>query len=533
MTAKRAPDWSIRHAVRDPSFTPRASDVPALLDLFADDDAKLVKAATRVLGRIAPAALPLARTRLESAKPPVRGRLAALVGKLAHAAPDPVATLAPLLADLDPKTRRTASIALGKIRTAASERALLAYLADDRSKPHREVVAEALSKVGGEAARAALQAAEIPEIERSVLVLERSVGRATPSRIDVDARPAAPIPIVFHCRSGIERILETELGADWRARAAGPGRVDAVLSGRLSAAFRARTWMDLAFPLPRSGDSADAIVRALVAPEASRVFETFTRGPVRFRLAFESGRRRSIVWAVATGVARAKPSLVNDPTGSPWEVRVSDRGEVALSPRLEDPRFAYRGADVPAASHPSLAAALVRVAGLDRGAVVWDPFCGSGLELCERALAGPSRALYGSDRDPDAIEIARKNLAAAGVTDAVLEVADALDHEVPAPSLVITNPPYGSRSEFGRAQMLLRSFVDRVARVLSPGGRFVWISPIPEETAARAAAAGLEQTFRQPLDRDVEMQAYWKKVSGGGGAGGGAARARPGRRAGA
>ena len=29
--------------------------------------------------------------------------------------------------------------------------------------------------------------------------------------------------------------------------------------------------------------------------------------------------------------------------------------------------------------------------------LVWDPFVGSGTELCERALLGPYRALVGSD----------------------------------------------------------------------------------------------------------------------------------------
>ena len=94
------------------------------------------------------------------------------------------------------------------------------------------------------------------------------------------------------------------------------------------------------------------------------------------------------------------------------------------------PRFTWRRGDVPAASHPTIAAALARVAGVRDDDVVWDPFVGSGAELVERALLGPVRALLGSDIDPRALAVARENLAAAGV-DARLEQPDALD---PAPA---------------------------------------------------------------------------------------------------
>src|SRR5947207_4079330 len=60
--------------------------------------------------------------------------------------------------------------------------------------------------------------------------------------------------------------------------------------------------------------------------------------------------------------------------------------------------FRSRVADVAAASHPTIAAALARVAGTAPDEVVWDPFCGSGAELVERGRLGSARLLGTEDR---------------------------------------------------------------------------------------------------------------------------------------
>src|SRR5205085_6866374 len=87
---------------------------------------------------------------------------------------------------------------------------------------------------------------------------------------------------------------------------------------------------------------------------------------------------------------------------------------VELRPRLSpDPRHAHRLADVPAASHPPLAACMARLAGRQENESVWDPFCGSGLELIERALLGGVRRVFGSDRSAEAVAITGRNFAAA------------------------------------------------------------------------------------------------------------------------
>ena len=210
---------------------------------------------------------------------------------------------------------------------------------------------------------------------------------------------------------------------------------------------------------------------------------------------------------MAGAIAARRPDLVNDPTDSTWRVHVAeDGGQVAVSiePRkLDDPRFAYRVADVPAASHPTVAAALARLSVTHSLApakdVVWDPFVGSGLELCERGRLAPSARLAGSDVSAEALVAARANLDSAGVT-ADLAAGDALAHEVPGATLILTNPPMGRRVLRGRAHPLLVELVERAAAILPAGGLLCWISPIPGQTRARAAAVGLRLIDAHTVD---------------------------------
>jgi 23S rRNA G2445 N2-methylase RlmL len=190
--------------------------------------------------------------------------------------------------------------------------------------------------------------------------------------------------------------------------------------------------------------------------------------------------------------------------------------EVSITPSaLSDPRFEWRRGDVPAASHPTIAAALARVAGVEPADIVWDPFVGSGAELAERARLGPYRSLIGSDLDPRALGVARSNLDSVQVR-ARLEQADALLHSPQGVTLVITNPPMGRRAsrERGLAGDLDR-FVTHVAFVLRAGGRLVWIAPWPRRTRVVAERAGLRLDWSQVVDMGgfaAEMQ-RWTKPS--------------------
>jgi tRNA G10 N-methylase Trm11 len=168
---------------------------------------------------------------------------------------------------------------------------------------------------------------------------------------------------------------------------------------------------------------------------------------------------------------------------------------VELASRLRpDPRFDYRRADVPAASHPPLAACLSRVSGALHNAIVWDPFCGSGLELVERARLGGVRKVYGSDISADAIAIAQANFAAAKIPEvqASFTCADfrafgAVEDLGPgAISLIITNPPMGKRVPVRNLRGLIADLFAVAAKALRPGGRLVFTNPLPIESRSKS-----------------------------------------------
>jgi hypothetical protein len=292
----------------------------------------------------------------------------------------------------------------------------------------------------------------------------------------------------------------------------------------MSLLFRSRVAMTLRFPLSTEwvgeGEStAEAVARAATSEAARKVFATWTIGQPRYRIAWaDGGHHRATTWEAARLIAERDPGMVNDATACLWELLVETPRrfvEVAIQPRaLEDPRFAWRIADVPAASHPTIAAALARVAGVRADDVVWDPFVGAGAELVERALLGPYASLEGTDLDARALASARRNLDAAGLV-ASLHKADALVHRPSAKrplSLVITNPPMGRRAARvpGLADSLDR-FVARTATLLAPGGRLVWLAPWPARSREVGARAGLRLDWARSVDMggfDAEMQRW-------------------------
>jgi tRNA G10 N-methylase Trm11 len=160
---------------------------------------------------------------------------------------------------------------------------------------------------------------------------------------------------------------------------------------------------------------------------------------------------------------------------------------VELTPKFTpDPRLHFRQADVPAASHPPLAACMARLAGRRENEIVWDPFCGSGLELIERALLGGVRAIHGTDRSTEAVAISRSNFAAANLKGIRTEFtccdfrdfATAAGLEPGSVTLVISNPPMGRRVPIGNLRRLMEDFFSAAATVLQPGGRLVFANPL-------------------------------------------------------
>ncbi len=533
-------DDPLRARALERGFTPGARDIPGLLDLLADDDdaPAILRALERAGARAATAAI----ARHDTAAGAHRARLCELVGRFARAGEAALTgtgtgtgtlTLIPWLLgrlhDPEPRVRRRAVTAIGKLEDPRHEAALVAAWHRADTDPERKVIAAALGQSGASAALAVLAEYDTadPELERvvreSVLKLGRTQLRDVGSSIDLDAVPPSPRAIALWVRPGLESRVCAALPG---ARPDGRGRVAVEWSASLRALYSVRTFIEITFPLTpvRLRDHSpaaveDAVVRALAADDAAELMIQLTRGPVRWRLEWlGQGHRRGSTWRVVEALALLRPELVNDPRGAPWEVRVAverDLVRVELRPRgLDDPRFTWRRGSVPASSHPTVAAALAEAAGVRDGDVVWDPFVGAGAELVERALLGPYASLLGTDLDPAALDHARANLAAAEHGAASLVLGDAcLYRPATAPSLVVTNPPMGHRVRTeGTIAELLGRALDHWLGVGSDDMRVVWLSPVPERTAAHR---GVEVRLRQPVDLGglpAELQILARRV---------------------
>jgi precorrin-6B methylase 2 len=479
----------------------------ALLGEATREDAPRIE---RVLSRGGERALEAVLARLPEASAGERARLVNVLGRLA----DPRAgdALRRALDDGDARVVRRAASALGKLDFSEENDAALRAAWARADTLQKRPLAEALGKVGGPAARALLeQSSTDPELSRilkkALLLLDRRHSRDAPRGIRTNVRLGVTLPLLAACRAGISTLLADELSALGPARVVSPSLVELPFAGSVDELFVARTALEFGVrvELPDGDpDLALAVATALASPAAQATLTAWSEGAPRYRVSFAGGgHQRALVLRIALAVSSALPSLVNDSRDASFEVvlvREDPRPHLVLVPRAyEDPRFSYRKRDVRAASHPTLAAALARTAGARPTDVVWDPFVGSALELVERARLGPVRKLLGSDHDPGALEAARENLAAAGV-HAELREGDALRLHPENVSLILTNPPMGRRlvrdSTIGN---FLDAFVAHAADVLIPGGRLVWLSPLPERTRRVAKSAGLDAGPEGPM----------------------------------
>ena len=425
-----------------------------------------------------------------------------------------------LLSDPQEKVRRYAMTALPKLGASGEEEkdllGLLATSVSDREKKH---LGQALEKIGGAATVA--QAGMHGGLARTVQKAQANIARFDESGsilFDAGLPNRNQFPIHLRCRRGLEGILEAEVAEraatdkKFRARRTEPGLVvlEALAPFRLSDLFSFRCFASAGFLLGTADsfeNEAIGLSRLIASPKTRSLLQTLTEGPIRYRLDFSArGHQRGLVREVTDRVFELCPALINDSRHAPWQIDIHQNARetfVELTPKLRpDPRFSYRRQDVPAASHPPLAAAMARLAGHMQNEVVWDPFCGSGLELIECALRGGVARVIGTDRSADAIQITEQNFQSALSRDvpARFVCSDFREHarvaglESGSISLVISNPPMGRRVPIPNLPELIKELFIAAAEVLKPGGRLIFANPLP------VAPMGL------PLRRDYQQK---------------------------
>jgi hypothetical protein len=505
----RSPEFDLGKELGKPSFTPAQRDAPALVELIVAGNEPAAGRAATALSGLGDAGRNAVDGRLAGdLDDGATARLVGAIGLFARRG-DPVARAAVLARLGDPivRVRRAAAGALGKLGGDDARDALIArWDANDVTPDERRSLAEALGKVGGDAAIARLRKldpaadAELARRrDRAVLMADRTSKREEESSISTEIKPPAPITVRLHCKPGLAELLALELARGFSPVTQNDFTVDVNLDKPWSALFASRLWTTAGIYLPLA-KTEDAITAALTSPSVRALLRAWTRGPIRWRLGFAHGHKRAVVWRVARDVAAAAPELVNDPSQTTWDVLVDDElTALELVPRRAvDPRFAWRIADVPASSHPTVAAALAFVGEARATDRVWDPFAGSAAELVERARLGPYRSLLATDISDEALAAARKNLDAAQLTAALLR-ADARTHAGGPFDLIITNPPLGSRVRLDAVALLVEALPNFYAQ-LAPGGRIVWITPATRKTGAVAEKLGLKRTRWMPVD---------------------------------
>jgi SAM-dependent methyltransferase len=161
-----------------------------------------------------------------------------------------------------------------------------------------------------------------------------------------------------------------------------------------------------------------------------------------------------------------------------WALQTRTR-RIRLGVRLSDRRMRQRaGREVerPGALRPVLAAAMLRLAGPSRGAVL-DPCCGTGT-IVREALDQGRRAIAG-DLAAEAVAAARANLPR-GVA-LVRADATALPLLSRAVGAVVTNLPFGRRhAQADDPARWLRGAFAEFRRVVVPGGAIVLLHPRSE-----------------------------------------------------
>ena len=409
-----------------------------------------------------------------------------------------------LLQDPSEIVRRYAMAAMPKIGAGApEEQKLLATFRKASHEREKRFVARTLEKIGGPAT---LETGSFGDAEQKIKAA--IARRETPSALRVNAimAPGSDLRIQLRSRSGLEQFVRDEVSqrmpGKFRVAEVCAGSVAVVPSAPFSLAdiYAMRCFGSVGFVLGKvdaasQPESTEALAALITSPLSRQLLETFTQGAIRYRLNFVSkGHQRGAVDRLAKRVYAQSPEILNDPRNVTWTIDIHPNGHgqlVELRPNMTpDPRFVYRRRDVPAASHPPLAACLARLAGRLPNEVIWDPFCGSGLELIESALLGGVRSVCGTDHNSEAIAIAQNNFAAAQVKSVPAtfirgdfrKIASTKNFAGGPVTLIITNPPMGMRVPVADLRGLIADLFCVSVNVLKPGGRLVLVNPLARVT---------------------------------------------------
>jgi 23S rRNA G2445 N2-methylase RlmL len=274
------------------------------------------------------------------------------------------------------------------------------------------------------------------------------------------------------------------------------GRSDLVLfdvdRGQRELLWSLRTVEDLFVEVGRtmrsSGDKPHWIAGRIWRPErvekALSVWSAEVRplaGTMTYRVIARVLQERSFMRtelrrAVTQAISADKPKWrFADPAQVEVWISEYQAGRIVAGLRLSDASMRqHHGREVErqGALRPTVAAMMVSLAG-EPGDTLLDPCCGSGTILSEAVALGWQAR--GGDIDPEAVDIARRNVPTAQVDQWDLRKLDIPGSSV---SAVVANLPFGQQFEVqGSMSKWLADALAEMARVTRPRGRLVLLAP--------------------------------------------------------
>ena len=374
----------------------------------------------------------------------------------------------------EPKVRKNAARLLGALMHAEDAPALCGALQREQTRFPVPSILLALGSVGGDAAKAALDAYVAPRPQDETEEKHcREIADALKKAKQALSADGAPIPVYAPARPREFLLVAPEGMAAQMAAELTERKIPFFRDphgARVSAAsikplYAVRT---MAEPLLVLGTGLPLDVAAVAAAAQGELTV-----PYRIELRNYRGDRAAFIHALSSALGGG-----DDPSRYALELRVTcaERTcDVALVPMYPaDARFAYRKRALPASIAPPLAAALARM-GLDAvnaaAPHVLDPFCGSGTLLFECEKYRRCAALIGVDHAASAVEAARVNAAAAR-SRAMFVHKDCLRFAPREPvDLIISNMPFGNRvGTHADNERLYAAFVSHLPALLADGG---------------------------------------------------------------
>ena len=405
----------------------------------------------------------------------------------------------------EPRIRKAAAQAIGSSwgglsRELKSELLAVMKRASGIARDPSEIkaITDALGKSGDQSALDLLRAGSVQTsgktAARSIVKLTRDLAKPSieddsevcPELFDVDR------PMVVWFTPGLEKLaLNMPLFADSKPLGDGVLHCEAITWNQLKNNF---LWCDAGFRLGDLEELTPDSLLACLGKVSDRIINSTkltSERHVRIRLGRSPGVTRSFLWEFAEKLMTLDCGLINDGRDPHWELELIGRQLILVPRRYKDQRFSWRSSQVDGSSDPTIAAAIVTMAGIKVDETVYDPFCGAGTEIILANKMTGARKLLGTDIDGSAITAARESLRLANVS-ADLQQSDASKFNVRDIDVVISNPPFGMRTVRGGARDVLESFFANVAPSMSSGGRLVILSHAPSSTRRWAHTCGLD-----------------------------------------